>query len=56
MWAYIYKVQSGYLRTLTKIKVKGIYLYKQAINVEDSSKTIIIPPSAPLSKIKTDPS
>ena len=31
----------------TKMETKGICLYKQETNIEDSSRTIITPPSAP---------
>ena len=34
-------VISSCLRTLSKKELKGICLYKQAINVEDSSRTIV---------------
>ena len=37
------EVISGYLRTSSKKELKGICLYKQVINMEDSSRTIIIP-------------
>jgi len=40
---------------LTKMEIKGIYLYKQETHIEDSSRTIIIPPSTP-PKIEADPS
>ena len=36
-----YKVQGDCLRTLTRMETKGICLYKQAINVEDSPRTIV---------------
>ena len=36
-----YKVWGNCLRTLTRMEMKGICLYKQVINVKDSSRTII---------------
>jgi hypothetical protein len=38
-------VISGCLWMLSKKELKGICLCKQVTNVEDSSRTIIIPPS-----------
>ena len=38
-------VISGCLRTSSKKEPKGICLCKQATNVEDSSRTIVTPPS-----------
>ena len=43
-----YEVRGNCLWTSTRMEIKGICLCKQAINVEDSSRTIVTPPSAPL--------
>ena len=43
-----YEVRGDCLRTSTRMETKGICLCKQAMNVEDSPRTIIIPLSAPL--------
>ena len=43
-----YEVRGNCLRTSTRMETKGICLCKQATNVEDSSKTIVTPPRAPL--------
>ena len=40
-------VIGGCLRTASKKEPKGICLCKQATNVEDSSRTIVTPPSTP---------
>ena len=37
-----YEVRGDCLRTSTRMETKGIYLYKQATNVEDSPRTIIM--------------
>ena len=37
-----YEVQGDCLRTLTRMETKGICLYKQAMNVEDSFRTIVM--------------
>ena len=41
-------VIGGCLRTSSRKEPKGICLCKQAMNVEDSSRTIVTPPSTPL--------
>ena len=40
-----YEVRGDCLRTSTRMETKGICLCKQAMNVEDSPRTIITPPN-----------